>query len=131
MASGKLPTIWAENGLRKKSLPFSWPGSSVQVNPLDVNTTRPSASALHALALTQLRNDEFVQAARTIRKLLLVLPPNHSSRPSMLTVLAFAHLEAGEVDEAQRVARHATTLDPENVLAWQQVRRAEEALKAS
>ena len=96
-----------------------------------MNPTRVSVGALHELALGQLRDDEFVEAARTIRKLLLLLPHDHESRASLLTVLAFAHLGAGEVDEAHRVARHATTLDPTNMLAWQQVRRAERSLKAS
>jgi Flp pilus assembly protein TadD len=90
-----------------------------------------SISALHALALEQLRSDDFSLAAKTIRRMLILLPPAHESRASLLITLAFAHFEAGDVEEAHRVATHATKLDPKNALAWQQVQRAERARKAS
>lgn len=95
------------------------------------DSMRTSISALHARALAHLQDDEFALAARVIRRMLILLPPSHESRPSLLVTLAFAHHEAGEVDEARRVAEQATKLDPQNALAWQQVRRAERALKAS
>lgn len=95
------------------------------------DSMRTSISALHAWALAHLQDDEFALAARVIRRMLILLPPSHESRPSLLVTLAFAHHEAGEVDEARRVAEQATKLDPQNALAWQQVRRAERALKAS
>jgi len=91
----------------------------------------PRVRVLHALALDHLRRDEFAAAALVIRRLLLVLPPDHESRAAMLVTLAFAHLEAGDVEEAERVARHAIALDPKSALAAQQLRRAERAREAS
>lgn len=90
-----------------------------------------SVADLHALALGQLRRDEFASAALTLRRLLMTIGPRHESRAGVLVTLAFAHLMAGDADEAARVARAAMTLDPTNGHARDQLRRAELARNAS
>ena len=45
---------------------------------------------LHELALRDLRDENYVDAARNIRRLLMLLPAEHGSRGDLLRVLAFA-----------------------------------------
>jgi hypothetical protein len=91
-------------------------------------STPPSVVELHSRVLEHLRCSEYHMAARDLRTLLLRISATHEARLGLLVVLAFAHVEAGELAEGLRIAGHAVALAPNHVLARQQLTRARQAV---
>ncbi len=88
---------------------------------------RPSLHTLHDNILEHLRTGQYDAAAKALRTLLLLLPPEHEARVDLLVVLAFSHVEAGDHAEGFRIASHAVTSAPNHALARRQLVRARQA----